>query len=55
MPQTAAMSALAGKMSHASFEDRKMPIIQARRLPVELLVAIADQVSALTSHSVEPD
>lgn len=49
------MSALTGKISHAGFEDRKMPIFQARRLPLELLIAIADQVSAPKSSSVEPD
>ena len=51
VPQTAAMTAHTGHASDAKCKERKAPSSQNRRLPTELLVAIADQVSAPSSRA----
>ena len=55
MAQTLPMTANSGQMSAAKHEGNKMDTCLSRRLPVELFVAIADQVSILIPLWVELD
>lgn len=49
MPEiNTSMPAKSRQMSDAKYEGNKMATSSSRRLPLELLVAVADQVSFLT-------